>query len=167
YDPVILQTRYRKDLAGQLGNLVSRSTSLALNPSSTVPCKPLIIEGVNEKDMTLYKMLQQLPDLVSDHYKNVEFGKGLELIFETIAEANKHFTDNEPWNLIKDPNKKEILNRVLFFAVETARISGILLQPIMPTKMKELLDMIGVSNDERRWEHSRLGSGWQVKGGGS
>ncbi|CAG8751990.1 11905_t:CDS:1, partial [Racocetra fulgida] len=45
YDPVILQTRYRKDLAGQLGNLLSRSTSLALNPSSTVPSKPLIIEG--------------------------------------------------------------------------------------------------------------------------
>lgn len=61
YDPAILQTRYRKDLAGQLGNLVSRSTSLALNPLSMVPSPPLFIESVNEKDMTLFKMLQQLP----------------------------------------------------------------------------------------------------------
>ncbi|CAG8717871.1 20580_t:CDS:1, partial [Dentiscutata erythropus] len=82
--------------------------------------------------------------------------------------ANKHFTDNEPWNLVKDPDKQEILNRVLFFAVETARISGILLQPIMPTKMNELLDMIGVSNEERKWKHSRLGNGWQIiKDGGN
>ncbi|CAG8549694.1 1462_t:CDS:10, partial [Dentiscutata erythropus] len=87
YDPTILQTRYRKDLAGQLGNLVSRSTSLALNPSSTVPFSSSFIENVNDKDITLIKMLQQLPDLVNNHYKNIEFGKGLELIFETIAEA--------------------------------------------------------------------------------
>lgn len=35
----MIHTRYKKDLAGQLGNLLSRSTGKALIPNGVVPVK--------------------------------------------------------------------------------------------------------------------------------
>lgn len=35
----MIQTRYKKDLAGQLGNLLNRTTAKSLIPSGIVPVK--------------------------------------------------------------------------------------------------------------------------------
>ncbi len=40
------------------------------------------------------------------------------------------------------------------------RIAAILLQPVMPSKMKTLLDDLAVNTDERCWEDTRFGVGW-------
>lgn len=77
-----------------------------------------------------------------------------------FQQANKYLTDNEPWKLKDDIDQKETVNNILFNAVETARISGILLQPVMPTKMSELLDKLGIQKDQRTWEYARFGRGW-------
>lgn len=50
----------------------------------------------------------------------------------------------------------------MFYSVETARISGILLQPVMPTKMSELLDRLGIQKHQRTWEYARFGRGWDL-----
>ncbi|RIA86016.1 tRNA synthetases class I (M)-domain-containing protein [Glomus cerebriforme] len=187
YSDENIKVRYRKDLAGQLGNLVSRSISPALNPSFVVPSAPKFLNGVTEKDANLYYKLYGLSgkicslllkfvkrninniffyyftDLVDKHFQHMEFGKGLSLIFDTIAEANKYFTNNEPWKLINDIDQKETVENTLFYAAETARISGILLQPIMPTKMSELLDKLGIQKDQRTWEYAKFGRGWNLK----
>jgi methionyl-tRNA synthetase len=42
--------------------------------------------------------------------------------------------------------------KAIVYAYETLRISGILLQPVMPFKAGELLDRLGVSVDQRGWE---------------
>ena len=49
-----------QDLMGQLGNLVSRSISPALNPSLVVPSVPKFSNGVAEKDANLHYKLQNL-----------------------------------------------------------------------------------------------------------
>ncbi len=38
------------------------------------------------------------------------------------------------------------------YAHEALRVAAILLQPIMPSKMAELLDMLGVKQGARDWE---------------
>ena len=60
YSDENIKVRYRKDLAGQLGNLVSRSISSSLNPSLAIPSAPKFSDGVNEKDTNLYYKLQNL-----------------------------------------------------------------------------------------------------------
>jgi methionyl-tRNA synthetase len=60
YSEENIKVRYRKDLAGQLGNLVSRSISPALNPSFIVPSAPKFLGEIGEKDANLYYKLQNL-----------------------------------------------------------------------------------------------------------
>jgi methionyl-tRNA synthetase len=84
---------------------------------------------------------------VSEHYANVEFGPGIGAIFEVLHEANKHIQDNEPWKLRKtDPGR---CGTVLYVALEAARLSALLLQPIMPESASKMLDMLGVPAHER------------------
>lgn len=62
-----------------------------------------------------------------------------------------------PWNLNK-PGDEAQLDRVIFLCAESIRICGILLQPYMPAKMKQLLDMLGVAEDARSYANTMLGS---------
>lgn len=62
-----------------------------------------------------------------------------------------------PWNLI-GPENEEQLDRTIFVIADSLRICGILLQPYMPTKMKQLLDMLGVADDARMYADARMGT---------
>lgn len=47
--------------------------------------------------------------------------------------------------------------RTVYYCAESIRIVGILLQPYMPMKMAQLLDMIGVDESRRTFEDAMLG----------
>lgn len=38
---------------------------------------------------------------------------------------------------------------MLYYSLEACRVAGILLQPVMPTKMERLLNRLGVSQEDR------------------
>lgn len=72
----------------------------------------------------------------------------------------------EPWTLAqasaKDRSDKALrakLDLVIWYVTEVLRISAILLQPIMPDKMAELLDSLGVAPDRRTFQDAVLGAG--------
>lgn len=62
-----------------------------------------------------------------------------------------------PWDL-GEPEQQEQLDRVIYLCTESLRICGILLQPFMPAKMKQLLDMLGVAEDARMYSNADLGN---------
>ena len=58
---------------------------------------------------------------------------------------------------LKAEEDKERLEWVLSITLETLRISGILLQPVVPCLSSRLLDKLMVDNSERRWDMAQLG----------
>ncbi|CAG8541928.1 2213_t:CDS:10 [Ambispora leptoticha] len=102
-----IQERYRKELAGQLGNLLSRCTSATVNPSQHIPPKPA---KSTSEDIILHQKLIELPDLIDQCYDEAQFRKALDLITNTLAEANKYISDNQPWILVKDPGQAELFD---------------------------------------------------------
>ncbi|KAI8333174.1 tRNA synthetases class I (M)-domain-containing protein [Chlamydoabsidia padenii] len=150
YSEEEIKKRYKKDLAGQFGNLLNRSTGQALNPEGKVPGLTLTSE-IDPRDQAIHEKLTALPGIYNMHFEDREFNKGFTAIMDTLAEANKHFTDNEPWKL-KD--QKERRDTVLYYALESCRLAGILLQPVMPTKMDELLTRLGVPENQRSFAHT-------------
>ncbi|ORX93566.1 methionyl-tRNA synthetase [Basidiobolus meristosporus CBS 931.73] len=159
-----IMTRYKKDLAGQLGNLMARSTSKTLNITETIPSVqiPQSLEEVDPRDQALHKALMELPALYEQNLDTFETGRGLSAVFEMIAEANKHFGDNAPWNLVKQPSESARLQTVLRYSYEALRTAGILLQPVMPEKSQILLNKLAVPPSERSFKHSSLGMGWKT-----
>ncbi len=94
-----------------------------------------------------YHLVSLFLDKVDRHYRKLEFGQGLSLIFEVLYDANKYVTDNEPWKLRKiDPIRCQT---VIYISLEAARLCALLLQPVMPQSSSRMLDMLGVGPGER------------------
>jgi methionyl-tRNA synthetase len=79
----------------------------------------------------------------------------------TIEQTNSYFQIMSPWRF-KDSISEEIaqlkVNRPVYHSVEAVRIIGILLQPFMPEKSSELLDLLGVDERRRSFDHARFGA---------
>ena len=67
---------------------------------------------------------------------------------------NKYMQEAAPWYL-KDPER---LDCIIYLCAESLRICGILLQPYMPSKMKQLLDQLGVDPEKRMLRDAEFGS---------
>ena len=92
----------------------------------------------------------------------------------TDNQTNKYLQLNEPWALAKrrdvktvihadgessevDLNQKKV-ERIVFYSAESVRIVGILLQPFMPDKASQLLDMLGVDKSRRGFDDAKIGA---------
>ncbi|KAG8737071.1 methionyl-tRNA synthetase [Ceratobasidium sp. 414] len=151
---------YNRELAGSFGNLLSRVTAPKLLnrlPALDFTPKPSTnIEDVHPEDQALHKMLDALPGLVEGYMTNFQIGRVLEAIVECLNMANRHITYLEPW---LPHNSYEVAIRAHRYSVETMRIVGILLQPFMPGKARELLTQLGVSYEDRGWDKTGLWAG--------
>ncbi|KFH66879.1 methionyl-tRNA synthetase [Podila verticillata NRRL 6337] len=162
YSSALVTERYRKLLAGQLGNLLSRSTSLALNPSQKIPARPSM-DNIHPDDKALHLKMQLLPQIVDEAMSGYKTTLATGAIFDMIAEANANFSHCAPWKLAKEPGSEDRLDTVLWYAMESTRLAALLLQPVMPTKAAEILDQLGVRSEERTWNQCQLGQGWQAE----
>ena len=74
----------------------------------------------------------------------------------TLPQTNAYMQASAPWDL-GEPENQDQLDRIIYLCAESLRICGILLQPYMPAKMKQLLDMLGVDEHARTFKSARLG----------
>ena len=79
--------------------------------------------------------------------------------YADYMQTNKFLTFHEVWRMVNDESEQTQRDAkiIIYYAAESLRICGILLQPFMPSKMKRLLDMLGVDEKKRLFEHARFG----------
>jgi methionyl-tRNA synthetase len=68
---------------------------------------------------------------------------------------------SKPWDSILEyaPGEPgEDVDRTIYLAAEALRITGILLQPYMPNKAKDLLDQLGVQEGRRTLAYCQPGA---------
>ena len=133
--------RYNTDLANDLGNLASRVLKMALrNCNGTIPAPHEMLAEDNEllaaADKALEVMEKSLNTLALD--------SGISAVMDVVRLGNKYFEAAAPWTLAKNGNI-ERLETVVYTAAEAMRRVAVLLDPVMPGKMKELRDMLGMN----------------------
>ncbi|KAF9242666.1 tRNA synthetases class I (M)-domain-containing protein [Melanogaster broomeanus] len=106
-------------------------------------CKP----STNEEIITL---VDNLAGLVSGNMRNLEVAEALHAV------ANGLLTTLAPWS---NGHQSNVALSCYLAALETLRISGILLQPFVPRTSERLLDGLGVPVEERSIEYARVGRG--------
>ena len=70
--------------------------------------------------------------------------------------TNQFVQTEQPWTL-KQETDRDRLRWVLAASFESLRISGILLQPVVPSLATSLLDKLNIETSERGWEAARPG----------
>ena len=148
--------RMNADLANDLGNLAQRSLSMVnKNCNAQVPnCGPL-----SENDKAILAQADAMLAEVRAHHAATAISKAMDVVWKTVAEANRYFAGEAPWALKKtDPAKMET---VLYVTAEVLRMIGLLVQPYVPQSAAKLLDALVVPEIQRDFVHygKRLTSG--------
>jgi methionyl-tRNA synthetase len=128
--------RYNSDLANNLGNLVSRVTTVVTSKCDGVGPPP-------DPESELAVEAARVLDAATAAWERWAPHEALEETWRLIGATNARLEVVEPWK--KDPGPE--VDAVLGDALEVLRIVGILCWPAMPSTAKEIWRRIGVAGD--------------------
>ena len=133
--------RLNADLANDLGNLVSRATTLiaASGPVATVTAP------VEAADREIYVTAAETRSVVDHTMREFAFQKALAAIWGFIGAVNRYVDASAPWALAKDPAKRPRLERVLCTLADSLGFLGIMLDPFLPDAALKIREAIGRS----------------------
>ena len=156
YSHEVIVGRMNADLSNDLGNLAQRSLSMVnKNCDAKVP----MCGTLTEEDQALLAQADAMLEQVRGFHNVFAISKAMDVIWKTVAEANRYFAGQAPWALKKtDPVRMET---VLYVTAEVLRMIGILVQPYIPSSAAKLLDLLAITNDARSFASlgQRLTSG--------
>jgi methionyl-tRNA synthetase len=131
--------RLNADLANDLGNLVSRATTVIANAGGAVsepgPAGP--------EETALREAWGRAVEDVAKAMDEFAFYRAMEAIWQFIGGVNRYVDTQAPWTLAKDPAKAERLRTVLWTLGESLRVIGVLLDPFLPQAAGKIRGAIG------------------------
>ncbi|KAL9634002.1 MAG: hypothetical protein Q9204_003175 [Flavoplaca sp. TL-2023a] len=170
YDNQYIIDRY-KQLQGNLGNLVTRvvrgkgwSVSRAVTSGGT---------DDSPEGKAHIETIERLPSAVEHWLAKLHPGAAIKQVLAVIQQTNQYMQKSSPWDLsartdehgvprgiIHLPTDQHIrkVDSIIYLCAESIRICGILLQPVMPQRMRHLLDLMGVDEGRRMFQDAVLGA---------
>jgi len=127
-----LHERYERELANDLGNLVSRTTAMIVRyrGGRVEPGAP------NEE---LQAALDRLRAKLVERFDAFDLTGGLEDIWEVVRWLNRHVETTAPWQLAKDESKDEELSAVLYDLADGVRALAVALSSYLPETAPQIL----------------------------
>jgi methionyl-tRNA synthetase len=147
---VQFEQRYESELANELGNLASRSTTMCVSyRDGAVPSAELALTGD----------FAGLSEEVAALLDRCEITTALEAIWLRVRRLNAYVAETEPWKLAKDPERSGDLDVALASLLEGLRVVTVLLAPYLPEtvdKLREALHLDDLSYEAAGYGARRL-----------
>jgi methionyl-tRNA synthetase len=152
-------TRYNADLANDLGNLVSRTTTLIhRSAAGTVPTPDGALQA-RAAEAQLRTAAETLIETVKTAIGSFQLSIALREIWDLIGATNRYIVVREPWKLAKGGQGSQAeLDTSLYTAADTLRIIAELIRPFMPQTAVRTLGILGVPLDVTSWSRLRPGA---------
>jgi len=138
--------RLNADLANDLGNLVSRATTLIVNLGQGVI--PDRVTATAAEDAVGAAFAKAKAD-VATAMDEFAFHRALAAIWEFVGVVNRYVDTTQPWALAKDPGKKDRLDAALATLAESLNVLGIILTPFLPDAAARIRGALGQSGEAK------------------
>jgi methionyl-tRNA synthetase len=128
------QERYDRELANDLGNLLSRTTAMiARYRDGTLARSP----GPGAIDA------EALRDALVEHLDRFDITAALEEIWQAVRRLNQYVEANAPWELAKDESKAAELDAVLYDLADGLVAVAVAVSPYLPETAPRILQALG------------------------
>ena len=135
----ILLNRYNADLANELGNLFSRTAAMIKKYFDGN-----LSERAFDSSAEMHGDLIKAVEGYRGHMERMEFSRALGAYWTAVQRANRFIEEKKPWELAKDPKRREELEQVFTELLAVLVTSGVVLSPFMPGAMDEMLEHLGI-----------------------
>jgi len=153
-DEAIL-TRFNADLANDLGNLVSRATTMVHRyRDGVIPEAPAA--RAQDLDRELDAAVTTTIDAVKANFAANQVSLAIQDTWTLVRHVNKYIVEREPWKLAKDVARTDLLNQTLYRGADALRVIAALVDPVMPDAAARIRRMLGVNSEP--WTTLRVGS---------
>ena len=157
-----LLARFNADLANDLGNVVSRTTTMiARYCDSVIPESPR--DSRDDLDRGLEARIGTAIDAVKEHFSAFQITLALQATWDVISSINQYIVQREPWALAKKPEQRPKLDATLYHAADALRVTAALIDPVMPDTADRIRRILGVPQEP--WTELRantLGAGTRL-----
>ncbi len=102
----------------------------------------------SEEDLALRSAVRDAAvNLLPREFEELSFSVGIEEWLRAVFACNQYVDTQAPWALRKtDPKRMEAVLLTLYIAIRDLALA---IQPVVPSKAKAVLDMLGVAEDRR------------------
>tara|TARA_B100000965_G_scaffold247177_1_gene207540 strand:+ start:5416 stop:6960 length:1545 start_codon:yes stop_codon:yes gene_type:complete len=138
------------DLSNTIGNLLNRTITMSKKWfNDNIPIEnPSLIES-KLKGISEIKINEYINSFKENNFKN-----SASAIIDFANNANLYLNDRAPWKLIKDISNKEIVAQDIYSVLESCRLIGVLLHPLVPDLSKRILNQLRIDSSSITFENS-------------
>jgi methionyl-tRNA synthetase len=140
-----LHERYERELANDLGNLVSRTTAMiARYRDGRIPA----VTGEGKVSDAIDAVKREVPARLDVF----DVTGAVDVIWDLVRSLNKHVEQTKPWELAKDDAHAGDLDRVLYDLADGLRVAAVALSAYLPRTAPLILQALGQPVDVG-WEN--------------
>jgi methionyl-tRNA synthetase len=144
-----LHERYERELANDLGNLVSRTTAMIARYRDG---QITVVPGESNLSEAIAAVKREVPARLDVF----DLTGAIDVIWDLVRGLNRHVEQTKPWELAKDEARAGELTRVLYELADGLRVAAVALSPYLPRTAPQILRALGQS-EELGWEQVEEG----------
>ncbi len=138
-------TKYNADLANTLGNLVNRCVAMTNKYFGGTVTKTDITDDLDKSVIAAAEETAKKYTELMESYHNAD---AIETVMNFAKRCNKYIDETAPWVLAKSEDTLPRLNTVLYVLLESIRLLGIMLSPVIPESSEKIKAELGSANSE-------------------
>ena len=136
--------RYERELANELGNLLSRTTAMIARYRAGRL-------AATDNSSAIREAIEALGPAVAQRVDTWDLTGALESIWAVVRRLNAYVEETKPWELAKDDADLSKLDGVLFDLADGLRCLAVALAAFVPRTSASILDALGQA-DDLGWE---------------
>jgi methionyl-tRNA synthetase len=144
-----VRERYERELANDLGNLVSRTTAMIARYREGA-----IADAGTESPWDV----DALREALVAAFDRFDITGALEEIWQLVRRLNQYVEQSAPWQLAKDDARADELTAVLYHLADGLTAVAVAVSPFLPESAARILEALGQSTDDLSLERIRRGT---------
>lgn len=146
-----LHERYERELANDLGNLLSRTTAMiARYLDGELPARP-------RAESPVRGLVSSLGADVAEQLDRYDLTGALERIWEVVRGLNRYVEERAPWKLAREEDRRDELEETLYDLADGLAAVAVALAAYLPETSPRILEALGADPRGLAWDHVAYG----------